>query len=42
MRRVQEVMGMPITVNVGDDQARAEAVDAVFDNFTLMCAKTAT
>jgi thiamine biosynthesis lipoprotein len=29
-------MGMPITVNVVDDQARAEAVDAVFDNFTLI------
>jgi thiamine biosynthesis lipoprotein len=36
MRRVEEVMGMPITVQVVDNWADEEAVDEVFAEFTLL------
>ena len=36
MRRREEVMGMPITVHVVDDLANDEAIDAVFNDFTLL------
>jgi thiamine biosynthesis lipoprotein len=36
MRRVQDVMGMPVTVQVVDDMAEAEALDKVFDDFALL------
>jgi FAD:protein FMN transferase len=36
VRRVEEVMGMPITVHVVDDPANGEALDAVFNDFTLL------
>jgi FAD:protein FMN transferase len=36
MRRVQEVMGMPVTVQVVDDLAEGETLDEVFDDFALL------
>jgi thiamine biosynthesis lipoprotein len=36
MHRVVDVMGMPVTVHVADDGARNDAVDAVFEDFTLL------
>src|ERR1700693_3273375 len=36
MRRVQEVMGMPVTVQVVDVAAEGEALDKVFDDFALL------
>jgi thiamine biosynthesis lipoprotein len=36
VHRVVNVMGMPVTVHVVDDTARNEAIDAVFDDFTLL------
>jgi FAD:protein FMN transferase len=36
LRRVQEVMGMPVTVQVQDPAAAEEALDAVFEDFALL------
>jgi FAD:protein FMN transferase len=36
MRRVEEVMGMPVTVQVVDDGADGEALDMVFEDFALL------
>jgi FAD:protein FMN transferase len=36
MRRVEEVMGMPVTVQVGDDAAESRALDALFEDFALL------
>src|ERR1700730_3619726 len=36
MRRVQEVMGMPVTEQVVDVAAKGEALDKVFDDFSLL------
>jgi FAD:protein FMN transferase len=36
MRRVQDVMGMPVTVHVVDDEADGAALDRVFDDFALL------
>jgi thiamine biosynthesis lipoprotein len=36
MHRVVDVMGMPVTVHVADDNARNEVIDAVFEDFTLL------
>jgi FAD:protein FMN transferase len=36
MRRVEEVMGMPVTVQVVDKTAEAEALDRVFEDFWLL------
>jgi thiamine biosynthesis lipoprotein len=35
-RRVEDVMGMPVTVAVVDEPANGEALDAVFNDFTLL------
>jgi FAD:protein FMN transferase len=36
VRRVQEVMGMPVTVHVVDDAATGDALDQVFGDFALL------
>src|SRR3984893_3716781 len=36
MRRVQEVMGMPVTVHVVQAAVEGTAVDGVFDDFALL------
>jgi thiamine biosynthesis lipoprotein len=36
VRRVEEVMGMPVTVQVVDKTAEAEALDRVFEDFSLL------
>jgi FAD:protein FMN transferase len=36
LRRVEEVMGMPVTVQVVDDAAVGEALDQVFNEFALL------
>ena len=36
LRRVAQVMGMPVTVQVADDQAQDEAADAVLADFSLL------